>query len=437
MALETLGSGLKNALKKIAGLGTVDKEAVDAILRDVQRTLIQADADVLMVSDLSKRIRKNVLDEKPPSGMSLREHFLNILYQELVLFLGEEKGEIQIKKQKILVVGLFGSGKTTTIGKIAKWFRVRGLSVGLVACDTHRPAAQEQLRQLAKRADAKVYDSGKNPEKIAEEALKHSSEDVLIFDSAGRDALDKNLAQELKEMARIIRPDEVFLVLPADLGQAARKQSEEFNRLVGITGIIITKLDGTAKGGGALSASAVSGAKVKFVGLGEKMEDLEAYDPQRFVSRLIGYGDLQGLLEKAKEAGAEKVAKKIVEGEFTMDEFLEQIKSLQGMGSLSKIADMIPGIGKVKIPNLDVQEGKMKKWGFAIQSMTKEERKDPDIIKSGRIERIAKGSGVSEADVRELLKSFKQAKKVLKMAKGGKGLKRGPLANLMKQMGMG
>lgn len=438
MVLENLGSGLKNALKRIAGLSVVDKEAVEAVMRDIQRTLLQSDVDVELVATLSKNIKKKVLGEKPPAGMSVKEYFIKILYEEIVSFLGKEKGEIPLKKQRILVIGLFGSGKTTSIGKLAKWFKTRGLSVGLVACDTHRPAAQEQLRQLASQVEVKVYTEGEKPEVIAERALKKSKEDVLIFDSAGRDALDQELAKELKNLGEIIKPEEVLLILPADIGQAAKKQAEEFNKLVGITGIVITKLDGTAKGGGALAAASVSGAKVKFIGVGEKIEDLEGYDPQRFVSKLVGYGDIQGLLEKAKEAGVEKSAQKIMEGEFTLEEFFEQIQSMQSMGSLSKLAEMIPGMGKVKIPKgfLDVQEEKMKRWKFSIQSMTPAEKKNPDEIKVSQIKRIAKGSGVSEADVRELLKYYKQAKKVMKLAKGGKGLKRGPLAQIAKQFGL-
>jgi len=438
MVLESLGSGLKNSLRRIAGLGVVDREAVESVVRELQRALLQADVDVSMVSELSKSIKKKVLEEKPPTGMSLKEYFIKILYEELVSFLGKEKGEIQLKKQRILVIGLFGSGKTTSISKLAKWFKTRGLSVGMAACDTHRPAAQEQLRQLAKQVDARVYDQGDSPEKIAKQALEKSKEDILIFDSAGRDALDKELARELKNLGSIIKPEEVLLVLPADIGQAAKKQAEEFNKLVGITGIVITKLDGTAKGGGALAASAVSGAKVKFIGTGEKPGDLESYDPQRFVSKLIGYGDLQGLLEKAKEVGAEKSAKKLMEGEFTLEVFFEQIKSMQGMGSLSKVMEMVPGFGGAKIPKgfLDVQEEKMKKWKHIILSMTPKEKKDPELIKSSRIKRIAKGSGTQEAEVRELLKHYKQAKKVMKLAKGGKGLKRGPLAQIAKQFGM-
>ncbi|MBL7160849.1 MAG: signal recognition particle protein [Candidatus Aenigmarchaeota archaeon] len=436
MVLENLGSGLKHALRKVAGLGVVDKEAVESILRDIQRSLLSADVDVALVSDLSKNIKKKVL-EGAPAGMSLKEYFIKVLYEEAVSFLGKEKGEVPLKKQRILVIGLFGSGKSTSIGKIAKWFKTRGLPVGLVACDVHRPAAKDQLRQLGEKAGVPVYEDGETAEDVAKNALKKAKEDVLIFDSAGRDALDEELAKELKNLGKIILPDEVLLVLPAEIGQAARKQSEEFAKLVGITGIVITKLDGTAKGGGALAAAAVSGAKVKFIGTGEKLGDLEAYDPQRFVSKLIGYGDIQGLLEKAKEAGVEKTAKKLLEGEFTMETFYEQIEGMQGMGSLTKMVDMIPGMGG-KLPKgvLDIQEEKMKKWPFIITSMTPKEKKEPELIKTSRINRLAKGSGTSETEVRELLKHYKQAKKVMKLTKGGKGLKRGPLAQIAKQFGM-
>ncbi|MFH1172807.1 MAG: signal recognition particle receptor subunit alpha, partial [Nanoarchaeota archaeon] len=430
---------LKGTFRKIAGMSLVDKEAVEMIVHELQRGLIQADVDIAMVAELSKNIKKKVLEDKLPPGLSLKELFIKTLYDEIVAFLGEEKAEIKIGKQKILVAGLFASGKTTSIAKIAKWFKVRGLNPGLVACDTHRAAAQEQLKQLAQKVGAAFYAEGKKPEDIARNALKNAKEDVLIFDSAGRDALDKELARELKELGKIIKPDEVLLVIPADIGQAAKKQAEEFNKLVGITGVVVTKLDGTAKGGGSLAATAVSGAKVKFIGTGEKIGDLELYDPKRFVARLIGYGDIQGLLEKAKEAGLdESDVKKIMEGQFTMIEFQEQIKSMRKMGPLSKVAEMVPGLSGMKIPDgmLDIQEEKMTKWQYMIDSMTKDERENPETIKQNRIIRIAHGSGTSDIEVRELLKYYKQIKKIMKLTKGGKGFKRGPFARIAKQMGL-
>lgn len=444
MVLEGFGDSLKKTFRKIARMGMVDKEAVDIVVKDLQRALIQADVDVSMVVGLSAGIKKKVLDRKPPSGITVREHFIKVLYDELVSFLGAQKGELNLKPQRILLIGLFGSGKTSTAGKLAKWFKTRGLSVGLAACDTHRPAARDQLMQLGKKVDVKVYEGARlrgkpKPRDIAKDAIKSSKEDVLIFDSAGRDALDKGLAKELKELAKEARADEVLLVIPADIGQAARKQAEEFNKLVGITGIIVTKLDGTAKGGGALAAASVSGARVRMIGVGEKLGDLEVYDPKRFVGRLIGYGDIEGLLEKAKEIGVSKdSADKLLKGDFTLTEFYEQIGSMQKMGSLSKVMDMIPGVSGMKIPKgmLDVQEDKMKKWKFVIDSMTLHERGHPEEIKHSRVQRIARGSGCSEKDVRELFKYFKQTKKIMKMTKGGKGLKRGPLAKFAKQFGL-
>jgi signal recognition particle subunit SRP54 len=424
------------------GLGVVDRAAVEAILRDLQRTLIQSDLDVKLVFELSQNIKNRVLKETP-KGMTLKEYFIKTLYDEIVAMLGREKGKLSLGNQRILLIGLFGSGKTTTAGKLGFWFKKRGLSVALVACDTHRAAAQEQLRQIGKQLEVKVYHEGKKPEDIAKNALKEAKENVLIFDTAGRDALDGELAKELKKLGEIIKPSEVFLVMPADIGQAARRQAEEFNKLVGITGLIISKLDGTAKGGGALAAASVSGSNVRMIGVGEKIDDFEEYDPQRFVSRLIGYGDLQGLLEKAKESGAEETAKKIVEGRFTMNEFYEQLGSMQKMGSLSKVMDMIPGMSggalMKKLPEnfADMQEGKMKKWKFIIDSMTPQEREDPDVIKQSRIQRIAKGSGTTQAEVRELIKNYNQIKKLLKMSGGGKAFKRGPFAKLAKQFGMG
>ncbi len=438
--LDKFGDSLKKTFRKIAGLGVVDKEAVELVVRDLQRAMLQADVDVELVSGLSDSIKKKIIGAKPPTGLTLKEYFVKTLYDEIVEFLGKEKGEIALKPQRVLLIGLFGSGKTSTAGKLSKWLQTRGLKPALVACDTHRAAAQEQLKQVGKKAKVNVYWEGKKPEDIARNALKKAKEEVLIFDSAGRDALDKVLAKELKSMGKVIKPDEVLLVIPADLGQAARKQAEEFNKLVGITGIIVTKLDGTAKGGGALAAASVSEAEVKFIGTGEGIGDFQVYDPRRFVGKLIGYGDIQGLLEKAKEIGIKpEEAKKILEGEFTLNEFFEQIKSMQKMGSLSKVMDMVPGVSGLKIPKgfMDVQEEKMNKWSHIINSMTSQEKREPDTIKASRIKRISKGAGVSDGDVRELLKYYKQVKKVIKLTKGGKGLKRGPLARFAKQFGFG
>ncbi len=439
MVMEGFGESLKRTFRKITRMSTVDREAVELVVKELQKALIQADVDVSLVVELSASIKKKVLEKEPPSGMTVREHFIKVLYDELVSFLGADRGDLDLKPQRILLIGLFGSGKTSTAGKLAKWFRTRGLSAGLVACDTFRPAAKDQLRQLGKKVDAVVYEKGKDPSDIAKSAIKAAKEDVLIFDSAGRDALDKGLAKELNSLGKAAKPDEVFLVIPADIGQSARKQAEEFNKLVGITGIIVTKLDGTARGGGALAAASISGARVRVIGVGEKIGDLEVYDPKRFVGKLIGYGDIEGLLEKAKEAGiSPDAAEKMLKGDFTLEEFYEQIGSMQKMGNLSKVMEMVPGMSGMNVPKgmLDVQEEKMKKWKHAMDSMTRYEKRHPEEIKHSRVRRIARGSGLTDRDVRELLKYFKQTQKIMKMTKGGKGLKRGPLAKFAKQFGL-
>lgn len=418
---DSLGKGLTGIIKRLLTGTSVDKKAVEEILDELERVLLEADVSVELVDGLKKRIRKKCLEEKVPPGLTLREHVLKTIYEELVHLLGGKPSELSGKK-RIMLVGLFGSGKTTSAGKIARYFQKQGLKPVLVCLDYHRPAAPEQLKQLAEKIKVPFYmDENRNPYGAAEKALeKFKKNDTIIFDTAGRNALDKELAEELKKLGEMIKPDEVLLTIPADLGKVAKVQSEEFNKLVGITGIFITKMDGTAKGGGALSACVATGAKVKFIGTGEKLEQLELYNPERFVSRLLGLGDLQTLLERAKEAEIkpEKV-EKLVEGKFTLQDFYDQIEAISKMGSLSSIAKMIPGMG-MSIPDelLKVQESKLKKFKVIIQSMTPQEREDPSVMNASRIRRCAKGAGVPESEVRELLKQYEQLKKITKMFKG-------------------
>lgn len=436
--LEKLSSGLKKALRKITKAGYIDKEVVEELGNDMQRTLLAADVNVELAKQLIERIKNRALNEKPPAGMTPKEHLVKIVYDELVKFVGK-KPEIRMKPGKILFIGLFGSGKTTSIAKLSKYYHKGGLRPAIIGCDIHRPAAMDQIEQLAKKNNIPYYISReiKDPLEIAKNGIeKFKKYDILIFDSAGRDALDKELANELKKLGEFIKSDEVLLTIPADLGQAAGTQAKEFNRLVGITGIFLTKMDGTAKGGGALTACAVTGAPVKFIGTGEKIEALEIFDPERFISRLIGFGDLQSLLEKAKEAikpeKAKKVAERITTGKFTMDDFYEQLKGMGKMGSLKNVLDMMPGMSMIKLPkkfDISKQESKMKKWKFIIESMTKEEKENPDIINPSRIKRIAKGSGTNESEVRELLKNYKQMKRMMKMVTS----KRGMFAKLAKR----
>ncbi len=434
MVLDKIGEGLRAALDKVTRAGLVDRSTIEGLVKDIQRTLLAGDVDVKLVFELTQKIKKRALDEKPKAGMTAREQVVRIVYEELVSFVGG-KSEAKLRG-KILLCGLFGSGKTTTAGKLARFYRKKGLKVGLICCDAFRPAAYEQLQTLAEQIGVPFFGirGEKDSAKILKEGMKKIGErDIIIIDSSGRDALDSGMIEEIKNLNSISAADERLLVLPADIGQAAREQSEEFQKALGITGVIITKLDGTAKGGGALTACAISGAPVKFIGTGEKLEAFEQFDPERFISRLVGFGDLQSLLEKAKESGAEESAKAIVSGKFTLSEFFEQLEAMQKMGPLKSVLDSIPGFGMMKMPkefDLGKQEGKMKKWKYIIQSMTKKEKESPDLIDSPRIRRIAKGSGTSESEVRELLKAFEQSKKVMKMVSGGK---RGLMGKMMKR----
>lgn len=438
MVLDKLGESISSALRKVTGKGFVDKLVVEEFIRDLQRALLQADVDVKLVYKLSSNIRDKVLNEKPASGLTAKEHMIKTVYDELVNFLGRETGSIELKKQRILLVGLFGSGKTTTSAKLAKFFLRKGLRPALAGCDTFRPAAQEQIMQLGSQIGVPAYAKGNDAAKAAEEAVRmFADRDVVIFDSAGRNALDAELAGELTRLKDAIKPDEVFLVIPADIGQAAGKQSEEFAKLVGITGVIVTKMDGTAKGGAALSSCSVVNAPIKFIGVGEKVDEFEQYDPKRFVSRLIGYGDLQSLMEKAEEIRSPelmKTADNIMSGKYSLQDFYEQIESIKKMGPLKQVMQMIPGL---KMPDgiPEVQEKQMAKWKVVMDSMTKKEKTNPEIIDAPRIRRIAKGSGLKEDDVKELIRHYDRTKKMMKMV-GGKNLKRGAFAQLAKQFGM-
>jgi len=432
---------LRDALSKFARIGVADKNSVDALVKEIQRTLIQADVDVKLVFDLSKRIKDEALDEKIPKGLTRREHVINIVHSELTRFLGEKAPTIDLAAQKILLVGLFGSGKTTSSAKIAKFYMKKGLTVGLISCDTWRPAAYEQLKQLGEKIGVEVYGEPKEKKasKIVKDGLKHfAGKKVIIIDSAGRSALDSELRAELEDVNKAAGADERFLVLSGDIGQAAKKQADEFNKIVGLTGVILTKMDSSAKGGGALSACFASGINVKFIGTGEKIDDFEVYDPVRFVGRLLGMGDLEALLEKAKEAIEPEKAADFVKGDFNLQDFYSQIESVSKMGSFSKLLEMIPGMSAVKLPKdmVDVQEAKMKRWKYIMQSMTKEEKLNPDIIDSSRLQRIAKGSGTKPEEVKELIKNYNQTKKMVKKMQGGKAFKRGPMAGLMKNMGV-
>lgn len=443
MVLEKLGTSLKNTLSKIAKAMFVDETLVNELVKDIQRALLQADVNVKLVFDLTNAIKERALKEQTPHGITKKEHLVNIVYEELVKFLGGDKNELKVsdtkKPNKIVLIGLFGSGKTTTTGKLAKYFTKRGKKVALVGLDVYRPAAMDQLEQVGKGAHVQVFTKRdeKDPIKIYKEFEKEYADyDVLIIDTAGRDALSTDLIDELKRVHDVAKPDEALLVISADIGQAAQAQAKAFHDAGAITGVVITKMDGTAKGGGALTACSVTGAPVKFIGVGEKIDDLESFNAKGFVGRMLGMGDIEALLEKAKEAISEDQAKdlqsKLLKGEFNLIDLYQQMEAMSKMGPLAKVMEMIPGMGQIKMPKdaLQVQEGKLKKWRHAMNSMTKNELEDPEVIDANRIERISKGSGLPTGEVRDLLKQYRQSKKLVKMFKGA-----GSPEKLMKKLG--
>jgi signal recognition particle subunit SRP54 len=442
MVLDKLGDSLKNTLKKIASSIFVDDKLINELVKDLQRALLQSDVNVQLVFDLTNKIKEKIKSEKTPAGLTKKEHLINIVYEQLVEFLGKEQYKIDIKQKpfKIMLVGLFGSGKTTTAGKLAKYFSKRGHKVALLGLDIHRPAAMDQIEQIAKQANVQCFfnKKEKNPLKIYNEFKDELNRfDIIITDTAGRDALSKDLIEEIELLSKNINPEENFLVISADIGQAAQKQAEQFHKSCNVTGVIISKMDGTAKGGGALTACSISKAPIVFIGVGEKIDDLEHFNPKGFVGRLLGMGDLEALLEKAKEAikveDAEDLGKKFLKGEFNLIDLYEQMAAMKKMGPLKKIVEMIPGFSSMQLPKemLDVQEGKLEKWKIAMQSMTREELENPDELTSQRIERISKGSGISTSTIRELIKQYRQSKKVVKMFKGG----RGDMGKVMKKLG--
>jgi signal recognition particle subunit SRP54 len=442
MVLDNLGESLRGALKKIANAGYIDPALIKDATRDIQRALIQADVNVKLVLELSKRIEKRALEERPPGGMSNREHVIHIVHDEIARILGGTR-EIGLKKQTIMMVGLYGQGKTTTTGKLAKYFIKKGLRVGLVAADVHRPAAMDQLEQLSKQVNVPIHiERGeKDAVKIVKNAMKDLKPrvDVLIVDTAGRHKLDNDLIEEMKNIFKAANPEEKFLVMDAAVGQQAESQARAFHDAVGVTGVIITKLDGTAKGGGALSAVAVTQAPVVFIGTGEHVDELEKFDTTRFVGRLLGMGDLQSLLEKAQEAtegqDPDKMARKLMSGKFSLVDMYQQMEMLQNMGPLKKVLGMLPGGmgGKMKEADMERSQRQMKKFKVIMDSMTQEELANPALIKSSRIHRVALGAGVEPKQVKELLSYYDKSRAMMKQFTGNRKLQR----NLMKQLNFG
>jgi signal recognition particle subunit SRP54 len=424
MALDHLGSSLYDAIKKLFKASVVDEAAVKELMRDIQRALLQADVNVKLVLDISKRIEERALKERVPPGISRREHVIKVVYEELTRFLGERAITITLepgKRKTIMLVGIQGSGKTTNAAKLARYFQKRGLKSALICADTFRPGAYAQLQQLANRINVPIYGDvkAKDPLKVVNEGLKQfADKDVIIIDTSGRHKEEQELIKEMKMLENQIKPDEVMLVIDGTIGQQALAQAKAFNEATPIGSILVTKLDGSARGGGALSAVAGTGAPIKFIGTGEKVEDIEPFMPSRFVGRLLGMGDLETLLEKVREAEVkvpEKKAKAILSGKFTLTDMYEQFEAMKGMGTFRKLLKMLPGMS-YDIPEemLNTAEDRLEKWRVMIQSMTPQEKENPKVFNASRMKRVAKGSGTSEKEVKELLKQYVMMRRMLK-----------------------
>lgn len=428
-----LGKKLRDALAKIAHLPLVDEEAVKSLIKELQRILISSDVNVKLVFELSKRIEQRSLHSEKMDALTLREHVLKVVYEELVNLMGESY-QPRLDKHKILLVGLYGSGKTTTSAKLAHFYKSRGFSVALVGADVERPAAQEQLRQLAEKTGVKYYTSlnEKNAGKVVENALKEAKEDIVIVDSAGRSAFDGALAEELTRIADTLAADETYLVVNADIGQIAGKQAEQFSAIAPLTGVIVTKMDGSGKGGGALSAVAAAKTKIAFIGVGEKIGDFEIYNGAGFVGRLLGMPDIKGLVEKIEKIRQEEALEEIESGKLTIETFYKQLKAAKKMGPLSSVFGMM-GMNDMPQEVLATGEEKMKKYEALINSMTKAERKDVSLLKksNSRIQRIANGAGCSPQDVKNFLNEFGKMEKMMGMFKKNRGFRK-QIENLMK-----
>ncbi len=427
--LSGLQDGLRKAVKNLLGAGAIDEATVKEFVRDLQRTLLQADVNVKLVLETSKKIEERALNEKPPPGLPRKDHVVKILYEELSKTLGEESPFTlpTDKNNVIMLIGIQGSGKTTVVGKISRYLSKQGYNVGVVGADTFRPGALTQLQMLCEKVNVPVYGNEKSKDavKVASEGVKTFREQgktAIIVDTSGRHKEEKGLLDEMQQISNRINPDRVLLVIDGTIGQQCYNQAEAFHKTVPVGGIIITKLDGAAKGGGALAAAAATGAKITFIGTGERIDDLEQFSPTRFVGRLLDMGDLKALLDRVKDLELEADTKKIqriTSGKMTIDDLYYQLEQITKMGSLKKMLDLVPGFsGAVKDQDVEGLEEKMRYWRVIIQSMTKVERADPDLLNSSRIHRIAEGSGTTEKDVKDMMARYRQTKSVMKASRG-------------------
>lgn len=441
MVFENFGKTLRDSIKKLMGKPIIDEEAIKELIKAIQRAMLQADVNIELVSALSDNIKKRALREDLPIGISRNNYTIKIVYDEITSFLGRKSFPLKIEPGKtniILMIGIQGSGKTTTTAKLAKYLK-KTSKTAIVCADTYRPGAYDQLSQLAETIGVPIHGEPENNNaiEIAKKGVEHfksKKNEVIIVDSAGRHKDEKGLIKEMVQISKVINPTEIILVIDGTIGQQAAVQAHAFNKFTDIGSIIVTKLDGSAKGGGALSAVAATGAPIKFIGTGEKLDEFEKFNPKSFVGRLIGIPDLDGIIERVKQAEIEpekELKKKFLMGNFTLEDMMNQMKQFKKLGSMKKMLDMM-GMGSQLPPEYqNLADENIKKWKIIMDSMRKEERANPNIIKRSHINRIARGSGTNYRDVKQLLDQYKMMKKMIKKFGKSRQLRKGGLPGMM------
>jgi len=441
MLFEGLSNKLQEALKKIKGTGRVSEKDVKDMMREIKLALLEADVNFKVVKDFVAKVSERAVGQDVLDSLTPGQQIIKIVHEELINLMGSGSSKVTFSPKPptvYMMVGLQGSGKTTTTGKLSSLLRKQGKTPLLVACDVYRPAAIKQLQVVGGQLGIDVFSMGDktNPVDIAKAAVEHAKAkqyDLVIIDTAGRLHINEELMEELQNIKSAVRPHEILLVVDSMTGQDAVNVAESFNEKLGIDGIVLTKLDGDTRGGAALSVKAVTGKPIKFIGMGEKLSDIEPFFPDRMASRILGMGDVLSLIEKAQEAFDEKKAleleKKMRTQQFTLNDFLEQMQQLKKMGPLNQVLGMIPGLNANALKGAEIDEKKMSHVEAIIKSMTKQERVEPGIINGSRRKRIAAGSGTTVQEVNKLLKDFEEMKKMFKMMSdmgkhGKKGLKK-------------
>ena len=427
---ESLGDRLQNAIHKIKGYGKITEDNISDMMREIRLALLEADVNYKVVKEFTNSVKEKALGEEVASSINPGDLFVKIVKDELTELLGGEQEDICLKGNPavLMLVGLQGSGKTTTIGKLANFLRKRHSKKPLlVACDVYRPAAIDQLKQIGKQLNIEVYDEGNgNPVEISKNAISYAKEngyDYVLVDTAGRLHIDEALMDELENIRTEINPDEILLVIDSMMGQDAINFITGFNEKLPLTGVVLTKLDGDTRGGVALSVRHLTNVPIKFIGISEKLDGLDSFDPERMAGRILGMGDIVSLVEKATEAidekEAEKTAKRMQQGKFDLEDFLSTMKQMKKLGPLENLLKLIPGAKKMGLNNVKIDPKQLAHIEAIVLSMTPKERRHPEIIKASRKTRIANGSGTSVQEVNKLLQQFDQMKKMMKQFSNG------------------